>query len=66
MSVSVPLFVTFISYVCLSVREHISGTAFRSLPHFYACYACMAVARGLPLALRNVTYTSGFVDDVSE
>jgi len=49
--------------VCLSVCEHISGTARPIFAIFCAC--CLWPWLGLPLAaLRYTVCTSGFVDDV--
>jgi len=49
--------------VCLSVCEHISGTARPIFANFCAC--CLWPWLGLPLAaLRYTVCTSGFVDDV--
>ena len=50
--------------VCLSVREHVSGTAG---PIFTKCFVPIPCGRGSVLLGRlcDTLYTSGFMDDVT-
>jgi len=51
-------------YVCLSIREHISGTAEPIFTNFL-CRSPAAVARSFLWRRRDTLCTSGFMDDVT-